>query len=428
MKHLLSILSLFLINFLQAQNVGIGTNTPLSRLTVKAPFTGITHTDGSTTIATYLDASSGQLGTLSNHRLSFYTNSSGEQMTLLQNGNVGIGTTNPANKLTVLSAAVGSGITNSNGTVNIGTYLNSNSGQFGTISNHRLSLFTNNGAEDVTLLQNGFLGVNTIAPQNQLHINPAGAGGILIGTNKNSGGFTNLEMGITSQSGGNSYIQTTRSSGSAYGDLYLNPSGSYVGVNLSTGTTLFAPLDINQSSSIRGIRLRNTVTPLSTQTWDVFVNNQLHFSIAGSGEVAYIGDDGTYNQVSDARLKTDVVKMETVLEKVMALQPKKYKYRFNNLTGKVASGFIAQEVISIFPEVVSDFKYPTSDTTDNNIYHAINYAGFSVIAIKAIQEQQVQIDKQQTQINTQQQQIDELKLKNDALTKDMELIKIKLGM
>jgi hypothetical protein len=36
--------------------------------------------------------------------------------------------------------------------------------------------------------------------------------------------------------------------------------------------------------------------------------------------------------------------------------------------------------------------YPQKDTTDKNVYHALNYSGFSAIAIKAIQEQEKEID------------------------------------
>jgi tRNA nucleotidyltransferase (CCA-adding enzyme) len=84
--------------------------------------------------------------------------------------------------------------------------------------------------------------------------------------------------------------------------------------------------------------------------------------------------------------------MPAVLDRVMELQARTYQFKNQNETNKTSTGFIAQEVMPLFPELVEDFKYPTKDTTDNNIYHGINYAGFSVIAIKAIQEQQTEID------------------------------------
>ena len=69
--------------------------------------------------------------------------------------------------------------------------------------------------------------------------------------------------------------------------------------------------------------------------------------------------------------------------------------------------FITQEVIPLFPQLIGDFKHPTKGTTDNNIYHSINYAGFSVIAIKGIQEQQLQIESQQQTIDTQNKKLED---------------------
>ena len=53
-------------------------------------------------------------------------------------------------------------------------------------------------------------------------------------------------------------------------------------------------------------------------------------------------------------------------------------------------GFIAQEMNVVFPEFVSYDK-------DNDIY-SLNYAGLSVIAIKAIQEQQKIIEELKAQL------------------------------
>lgn len=61
-------------------------------------------------------------------------------------------------------------------------------------------------------------------------------GSIIIGTNKNAGGYTNLEMGITAQSGGDAYVQSISNSGSSYGSLLLNLFGGNVGIGTSSTT------------------------------------------------------------------------------------------------------------------------------------------------------------------------------------------------
>jgi hypothetical protein len=93
-------------------SVGIGTNYPLgfAKLEVKTTpeSRGLAVGDGTIGIVHFLggagrstNSEGGYLGTNSNHPLHFFSNSSWAQMTLLPNGNVGIGTTNPTYRLSV---------------------------------------------------------------------------------------------------------------------------------------------------------------------------------------------------------------------------------------------------------------------------------------------------------------------------------------
>ena len=62
-------------------------------------------------------------------------------------GNVGIGTSTPARKLTVQTSGTGYGIEHTNGTVRLATYLGGSAGGgwLGTVSNHPLNFFVNDG-------------------------------------------------------------------------------------------------------------------------------------------------------------------------------------------------------------------------------------------------------------------------------------------
>ena len=95
------------ISYLKGGNVGIGRTDPSYQLDVKAATNsvGIRHTDGTVSIATYVNTTAtsyGWLGTLSNHDflLGANSNTSG-QVFLKIDGNVGIGTTAPQQKLHV---------------------------------------------------------------------------------------------------------------------------------------------------------------------------------------------------------------------------------------------------------------------------------------------------------------------------------------
>lgn len=78
---------------------------------------------------------------------------------------------------------------------------------------------------------------------------------------------------------------------------------------------------------------------------------------------------------------------ESVLSRVLRLRPKKFKY-IKPEPSLPEAGFIAQEVEKLFPEAV----------VEKNGKKAIYYSHFGVIAVKAIQEQQEQIEQLQEQI------------------------------
>ncbi|HRC32943.1 MAG TPA: hypothetical protein PK736_05825 [Bacteroidia bacterium] len=84
-------------------SVGIGTTSPSAKLTVQtqSEVYGIVHTDGTVKMGTYIglnvynNLAGGWLGTESDHPMYFMTNNNWPQITLLQNGNVGFGSSNP---------------------------------------------------------------------------------------------------------------------------------------------------------------------------------------------------------------------------------------------------------------------------------------------------------------------------------------------
>lgn len=82
-------------------NVGIGTAAPASPLTIQAPGNGLTHSDGTHVLATNVSGGAGWLGTITASPLNFYTANSAARMTVTTAGNVGVGTTTPAQKLSV---------------------------------------------------------------------------------------------------------------------------------------------------------------------------------------------------------------------------------------------------------------------------------------------------------------------------------------
>ena len=79
-------------------------------------------------------------------------------------------------------------------------------------------------------------------------------------------------------------------------------------------------------------------------------------------------------------------------QKIRLLQS--YEYEYKNGPGNRTLGFIAQNAQTLFPELVGQI----SDAQGKDQL-AIAYGKVSMIAIKAIQEQQEIIESQQTEIN-----------------------------
>ena len=177
-------------------NVGIGTSIPLSKFNVQTSTNthGITHTDGTITVGTYVGYGEGWLGTRSNHPLTFFTNNSLEQMTLLTNGNLGLGTTTPDYRLNVSSNIVQSNTNTdliklvgqnplmsfSNGTTDFG-YIKAWSYQpyapftnglvIGTGPGYPIFFSTNNYSLSMIIADNGNVGIGTANPTYKLSVN-----------------------------------------------------------------------------------------------------------------------------------------------------------------------------------------------------------------------------------------------------------------
>ena len=69
--------------------------------------------------------------------------------------------------------------------------------------------------------------------------------------------------------------------------------------------------------------------------------------------------DTSFTSTSDERLKHKIQHTENSLEKICALQPRKFKWKYND---KPESGFIAQEIEKVFPEIVDENNLPDGKT------------------------------------------------------------------
>jgi hypothetical protein len=177
--------------YYNAGNVGIGTTTPGFRLDVQSSAvlgssfkgtalgpSGLVHIENTSAPTSWnfgVEPGSGWAGGPAG---AFYIDQYlvGPRLAITPTGAVGIGTPNPTSKLTVAAASDDTryGIEHTDGTVRLGTYIGPSfgvpGGWLGTVSNHKLHFFVNDGSPSVTIDTAGSVGIGTTAPQATLHL------------------------------------------------------------------------------------------------------------------------------------------------------------------------------------------------------------------------------------------------------------------
>jgi hypothetical protein len=176
----------------------------------------------------------------------------------------------------------------------------------------------------------------------------------------------------------------------------------------------------NFGGSNDGVRIQNEGP--NEHYWNLYTSNttgDFEFFKQGIKRATINQSSGAYTAVSDEKMKRNVRPMAAnTLSKLMQLRPTSYQFvdvpndegGFYKADNRFYNGFIAQEVEKVFPELV--FKGSDNPAQD---FYTMDYAGFGIIAIKGIQEQQVQITSQRNQITRQQQELDGLKLQVEQL-------------
>jgi hypothetical protein len=111
------------------------------------------------------------------------------------------------------------------------------------------------------------------------------------------------------------------------------------------------------------------------------------FFVAGSGVVNSTSTSIT--AISDFRLKENIRDLETGLDAVMTLKPRRFDWKEGQGTNKKdVAGFIAQEVETVLPDLIGEWKNNESDET---IYKSLSMGDMLPTLVKAIQEQQALI-------------------------------------
>lgn len=239
----------------------------------------------------------------------------------------------------------------------------------------------------------GNVGINTETPGARLTVKNGGE------TIRVEGGDPMISL-AQSASGMNGFLQHrvgnlvlgTKDSSSivlATSTKALTVAGSSGNVLIGEGSVGSEKLKVVHNN--RGFMLQNS----GGSNWEFYVadsNGELQLfsgQAASSGvPVGVFANNGVYT-ASDRRLKKEVSAIPSVLNQLNQLQAVRYRYNYQTKEDPLSIGFIAQDVQALFPEMVTQTN--TRDTAGAALL--VNYAGMSVLAIKAIQEQQQQLDQ-----------------------------------
>jgi hypothetical protein len=278
-----------------------------------------------------------------------------EAMRITSAGLVGIGTDSPASILH--------------------TYKSNSSSVIGKISDAQL------------LLDSGDYGLSTYKSQiafgyftGSFSYAPAAIG--FIPTTGSASGYGDLTFSTRNVTTDTAPTERMRinSVGSVFIGCTSDPNASTNGIGLYPN----GEIDVSRSSGTSGIFNRNTTTG---DILDFRYNNSVVGSISTNGTTT------SYNITSDYRLKEDLKEIHG-LKKIQAI--KVYNYKWKSEDSRM-DGVLAHELAEVLPYAVHGEKDEV-DEEGNDKMQGVDYSKIVPILIKAIQEQQEQIDSLKNQI------------------------------
>jgi hypothetical protein len=373
-------------------NVGIGTSSPVTvgiyqTLTLNGPSGagsymsfGVNSTQQG---AVYANSSGLSLETTTANPMTFWANGS-ERMRITSTGLVGIGTSSPAAKLDINGGDL---------------YVRTG----GTIYGNTFSSYSGNmtialgGSGNNLIVSGGNVGIGTTSPtviSNYIAQTINGTSGSF--TEYQQGGSYAFRIGSDSSTGGfisqtdNNPIRIFTNSAERMritGSGLVGIGTSSPAANLQITGTADTVIDLTSSAGAYSTRLN--LNAAGSGAGLVFSNLTL-FCISNTNGVYLSPNATSWTANSDSRIKNIINPINNAVEKLLTLNPIVFSWKTDE-TNKENLGLIAQEVEEVFPQIV--------DTQNDEIKtKGVRYTELIPVLIKAIQEQQQQIDELKAKI------------------------------
>ena len=190
----------------------------------------------------------------------------------------------------------------------------------------------------------------------------------------------------------------------------IQADGGNSAVKFLVGTGGGSPSEAMRITSNRGISGGSTTSSVDAIVWSNYGSGCIDLRrYADPGNVALFRDDtvlsGTisvngsscsYNTSSDYRLKENVVDMTGAIDRVKALQPKRFNWIADE-DDTTVDGFLAHEVSSTVPEAVNG-THNEVDDDGNPVYQGIDQSKLVPLLTGALQEAITKIETLETTV------------------------------
>jgi hypothetical protein len=160
------------------------------------------------------------------------------------------------------------------------------------------------------------------------------------------------------------------------------------GLDLS-GTTFSVESDLRGEAWIIG-RDNNDYIVVNTTSVDFVLDGTVDMRLENDGDLHVDGNVIAYSTtISDERLKTDIAKIDSALDKVDQINGYTFTYTAD---GKKSAGVIAQEVEKVLPSAITESTLPLKMGEDDKTeYKTVQYDQLIGLLVEAVKELKAQI-------------------------------------
>ena len=160
------------------------------------------------------------------------------------------------------------------------------------------------------------------------------------------------------------------------------------GLDLS-GTTFSIESDLRGEAWIIG-RDNNDYISVNTTNVDFVLDGAVDMRLYNSGDLHVEGNVIAYSTtISDERLKTDIVKIDSALDKVDQINGYTFTYTAD---GKKSAGVIAQEVEKVLPSAITESTLPLKMGDDDKTeYKTVQYDQLIGLLVEAVKELKAEV-------------------------------------